>query len=79
MSEDRFVFEKALARLETIATAIEQGKIGLEESISQFEEGMTLIKKCRAFLTEAEMKIQRLEAVGDSDVAVKPLDLGASQ
>ncbi len=70
MSQDKFVFEKALARVEEIATSIEQGKIGLEESIAQFEEGMELVKKCRSFLSEAEMKIQRLEAAGGGDAKI---------
>ena len=71
MSQEKFVFEKALARVEEIATAIEQGKIGLEESIARFEEGMDLVKKCRGFLNEAEMKIQRLEAAGGTDVTIR--------
>ena len=62
MSKGKFVFENAMGRAEEIAEAIEQGEIGLEESIKQFEEGMTLIRKCRKVLEDAEMRIQTLEA-----------------
>ncbi len=62
MSKGKFVFENAIGRAEAIAEAIEQGEIGLEESIKQFEEGMTLIKKCRQVLEDAELRIQTLEA-----------------
>lgn len=62
MSKGKFVFENAIGRAEEIAEAIEQGEIGLEESIKQFEEGMTLIKKCRKVLEDAELRIQTLEA-----------------
>lgn len=62
MSKGKFVFEDAIGRAEEIAEAIEQGEIGLEESIKQFEEGMTLIKKCRKVLEDAELRIQTLEA-----------------
>ena len=62
MSKGKFVFEKAIGRAEEIAEAIEQGEIGLEESIKQFEEGMMLIRKCRKVLEDAELRIQTLEA-----------------
>ncbi|MCG8405220.1 MAG: exodeoxyribonuclease VII small subunit [Phycisphaerales bacterium] len=62
MAKAKFEFEKAMARAEQIAKAIEQGEIGLEESIKQFEEGMALIKQCRRVLDDAELKIQQLEA-----------------
>lgn len=70
MAKAKFEFEKAMARAEQIAKAIEQGEIGLEESIKQFEEGMALIQRCRKVLDEAELKIQQLEAAREG-VAVR--------
>ena len=58
-------FEEALSQLETIAEQIEQGKIGLEESISKYEEGMALVKRCREILANAESKIQKLQEFPD--------------
>lgn len=58
-------FEEALRQLEAIAEQIEQGKIGLEESISKYEEGMALIRHCRDILAGAETKIQQLQASAD--------------
>jgi exodeoxyribonuclease VII small subunit len=58
-------FEQALAQLESIVTSIEQGKIGLQESIAQYEKGMKLIQHCRTVLTDAEAKIQQLQ-LGES-------------
>ena len=55
-------FEEALEKLEAIVEDIEQGKIGLEESITKYEEGMGLIQHCRKVLADAEMKIQKLQA-----------------
>ena len=68
MAQKKPSFEESLRRLEQIVQAIEQGKVGLEESIQQFEEGMGLIKQCRAVLAEAEMKIQYLQASGADGV-----------
>ncbi|HNQ23166.1 MAG TPA: exodeoxyribonuclease VII small subunit [Phycisphaerae bacterium] len=65
-------FEEALRQLETIAEQIEQGRIGLEESISKYEEGMNLIKLCRDILARAELKIQQLQMHEDGAVSVTP-------
>jgi exodeoxyribonuclease VII small subunit len=69
---DKFTFEQAITRLEKIVQAIEQGKVGLEDSIKQFEEGMALIGHCRSILGSAEMKIQQLQAAGAS--GAKPVE-----
>ena len=53
-------FEQALADLEKIVTDVEQGKIGLEESIDQYEKGMKLIKHCRTILEAAEKRIETI-------------------
>lgn len=68
MSKSEPNFEDAMKRLESIVQSIEQGKIGLEESIKQYEEGMALIKRCRTVLSDAEMKIQHLQASGQDGV-----------
>lgn len=79
MSKARFDFEAALSRSEQIATQIEQGKIGLEESIRQFEEGMQLIRRCRQVLNEAELRIQSLEAKGtDEAIAGRDYPVGGT-
>lgn len=64
MAKDNLKFEEALKRLEQIVDSIEQGKIGLEDSIKSYEEGMSLVRRCRAVLQEAEQKIQYLQANG---------------
>lgn len=62
--QEQLTFEQAMGRLEKIVQAIEQGKVGLEDSIKQFEEGMGLIRRCRSVLADAEMKIQHFQASG---------------
>ena len=46
-------FEKAIAELTDIVDKVEQGEIPLEESLRQYEKGMTLIKHCRTVLQQA--------------------------
>ncbi len=73
MAKHRMAFEKAMARLEEIVVSIEQGEIGLEDSIKRFEEGMSLIRQCRTVLADAEMKIQHLQASGAEGIeSVEP-------
>ena len=66
MSKGKFVFEKAIGRAEEIAEAIEQGEIGLEESITKYEEGMNLLSQCQEILTSAEQRIIKLRPDPDA-------------
>ena len=40
-------FEDSIKQLREIVEKIEQGEIPLEDSLYQYEKGMTLIKHCR--------------------------------
>ena len=53
-------FEKAMAELETIVDRLERGEVTLEESISIYERGEALKKRCEALLQSAEMKIEAI-------------------
>lgn len=72
MAKKKLTFEEALKQLETIAEQIEQGKIGLEESITQYERGMTLVKQCRDILSKAEHKIEQLQQRADGTLETVP-------
>jgi len=72
MGKRKLTFEEALKQLETIAEQIEQGKIGLEESISKYEQGMALVKQCRQILSKAEHKIQQLQPRSDGTLEATP-------
>ncbi len=50
-------FEVAIARLEEIVKLLESGDAKLEESLSLFEEGVTLTSHCNKLLDEAEQKV----------------------
>jgi exodeoxyribonuclease VII small subunit len=53
-------FEQAIKKLTDIVSKIEDGQISLEQSLSQYEQGMELIKHCRAILQKAEKKIEEI-------------------
>ena len=58
-------FEKALSELEEIAKRLEDGELGLDDSIKEFEKGIKLARICHEKLEEAERKIEILQK-GDS-------------
>lgn len=60
-AENAPTFEQAAARLDDIVARMEQPETGLEDMISLVEEGLGLIRRSRALLTEAELRIRRLE------------------
>jgi len=55
-------FEKSIAELEEIVRQLEKGELSLEDSLKQFEKGITLARKCQDVLTQAEQKIEILSA-----------------
>ncbi len=55
-------FEENLSRLEEISTLLESEELGLDESISLFEEGIKLSKNCMSALKKAELKITELKS-----------------
>ena len=58
-------FEQSLKKLEEIAEKLENGELGLDSSINEFEKGIKLAKFCHEKLEEAERKIEILQK-GDS-------------
>ena len=55
-------FEQAVEELESIIERIEQGQIGLEESLAQRRRGDALIKRCRSVLDAAEQELAQITA-----------------
>lgn len=53
-------FEQAVAELEKITNDLENGKLGLEDSMKYYEKGTNLASLCAKKLKEAELKIQQL-------------------
>ncbi|MFN0131002.1 MAG: exodeoxyribonuclease VII small subunit [Phycisphaerales bacterium] len=55
-----FDFESAVSQIESIVERIESGEVGLEGSITEYEKGVALIKRCREVLERAEQRVQDL-------------------
>ncbi|MCY4295695.1 MAG: exodeoxyribonuclease VII small subunit [Gammaproteobacteria bacterium] len=63
-----FNFEARLGELEQLVTRMEEGELGLEESLRSFEHGVKLVKECQRALEEAEQKVKVLTSPeGDTE------------
>ena len=67
-------FEEAFKRLDTIVTKLESGDLSLEESMTLFEEGITLTETCKIRLEAAEQKIQILLKDSDGNLTLEDID-----
>ena len=72
-------FETALAELQRIVVDLEDGRVGLEESLARFERGIALLKTCYQVLERAEQRIEQLVGMkSDGTPLTKPFDATAT-
>lgn len=72
-------FESAIAELEQIVRALEEGDLALERSLALYERGVQLSRFCHARLEEAERRIEILNERGEVRPAPPSLDLDRSE
>jgi exodeoxyribonuclease VII small subunit len=60
---DELTFEQALAAVEKTVHELEEGKVGLSESLQKYEEGVKLLRRCYGLLEGAERKIEALSGL----------------
>lgn len=66
-------YEEAERELTDIVAEIEEGQIGLEESIAKYERGRFLLQYCRGVLDSAEKQIELLSKTPDGALKSEPL------
>ena len=74
MTEQELSFEQSLARLDEIVRHLEKGDLPLNDSLSLFEEGTGLIRRCGAMLDEAEQKVVKLKKGPDRQPQELPFE-----
>lgn len=60
LPDEELSFEQAIDTIEDLVEKIESGEIGLEQAMTQYERGQSLIKHCRGILGKAEQRIAEL-------------------
>jgi len=69
-------FERAIEELESIVKRLEEGRVPLEESVTIYERGEALKRRCEDLLRQAEARVQKitLDAAGNP-IGTEPLDV----
>ena len=68
-------FEEAIERLETIVRQLEEGEIGLNEALEQYEKGVKLLRRCYDLLEGAERRIELLSGIdAEGNPVSTPMD-----
>lgn len=67
-------FESAYQQLENIVEKMERGEQDLEQSLTDFEQGVSLMKHCHKLLKDAEQKIDILVKDSDGALNTEPFD-----
>jgi exodeoxyribonuclease VII small subunit len=65
-SDDPPTFEDELAALEAIVQQLEEGQVGLGESLKRYEQGVARLTRCYQLLERAEQKIELLLNVDEN-------------
>ena len=69
-------FEESILRLEEILNQLEGNKVDLETALSQYEEGVRLLKNCHGILESARQKIEILRNIGpEGSPVVEPFEM----
>jgi exodeoxyribonuclease VII small subunit len=69
-------FERAIEELETIVKRLEEGKVPLEESVSIYERGEALKRRCEELLRQAEARVEKITLDSSGKPAgTEPLDV----
>ena len=72
---DVISFEQALTKLEEIVHTLEDGQLGLSQSLASYAEGVKCLKLCQEALQRAERQIMILTGTDtDGNPVVEPFD-----
>ena len=72
-------FEHTLGRLEEIVRLLEEGKIGLDEALARYEEGVGLLRKAYELLEKAQRRISLLSGLDcEGNPILRPMEDAAS-
>lgn len=68
-------FEQAMKELESVVDQLERGDVALDQSISLYERGAALKKRCEDELKRAEEKVAAITLDSDGNpTGLKPVD-----
>jgi len=73
---NKLSFERAIEELESIVKRLEEGKVPLEESVTIYERGEALKRRCEELLRQAEARVDKITTDGSGQpTGTEPLDV----
>jgi exodeoxyribonuclease VII small subunit len=74
MNTESMSYEQAIERLNRIVNDLEKGNLPLADSLTLFEEGTALMKRCTELLDKAEQKVVMLKKGADGAPVELPFE-----
>lgn len=72
-------FEHSLEELQLIVKRLEEGDLGLENSLGEYERGIGLLRRCYQLLQHAEQRVEILTGFNDEGEPItQPFDARAT-
>ena len=68
MRTEEKTFDEMLSQLENIVRSLESGRVGLEDALKAYQEGMLLKKACEEKLAQAKEQIDKLKKEEEADI-----------
>lgn len=65
MAEKNLSIEENLEKIEEITKKLSSGELSLEESLKEFENGVSLIREAEAYLSDVEKRLEVLKGEGN--------------
>ena len=67
-------FEQSMKALEEAVRRLEEGQLSLDESLRLYQEGIEAYRRCHKLLTEASLKVRKLDLTVEGELAEEPFE-----
>lgn len=67
MAQKKATLEENLQALETLVDQLEQGQLGLSESLELYQKGVKLVQSCEKQITQAKLKVTQIAAQSEPE------------
>ena len=69
MAQKKATLEENLQALETLVNQLEQGQLGLSESLELYQKGVKFVQSCEKQITQAKLKVTQISAQAEPEAS----------
>ena len=70
MAQKKATLEENLQALETLVNQLEQGQLGLSDSLELYQKGVKLVQSCEKQIAQAKLKVTQISAQAEQESPV---------